>query len=257
MANKEEIIGLDADLDTETRPFSGQILMDIINRMGIDISKYVVSIICEYSVPGIVYIHTRDGKEFAVSRRAIALSTLLSTQAELQPDDPIHLTRGTGHTINRVVQFLEHHAGVEPVEIAKPIRSVNMFKIVGDEWDAKFAISLSKRETFQLIVTANYIDCPSLLHLLCASIATMIKGKSPEEINIILSEDAKKCGEDAKKDDEGAKKCDEVDEELSRSVCICGHIYDDPQGHVEAKSAFRTNKRKRGSPASRRIKARR
>lgn len=32
-------------------------------------------------------------------------------------------------------------------------------------------------------------DCKSLLHLGCAKVATMIKGKSPEEIKQILGEE--------------------------------------------------------------------
>jgi len=33
------------------------------------------------------------------------------------------------------------------------------------------------------------MDCKSLLHLGCAKVATMIKGKSPEEIKQILGEE--------------------------------------------------------------------
>merc|ERR1711964_833960 len=40
-----------------------------------------------------------------------------------------------------------------------------------------------------LILAANYMDIKSLLHLGCAKIATLIKGKSPEEIKKILGAD--------------------------------------------------------------------
>merc|ERR1739845_95182 len=46
---------------------------------------------------------------------------------------------------------------------------------------------------------ANYMDIKSLLHLGCAKIATLIKGKSPEEIKKILSEDD---GDDEKENKE-------------------------------------------------------
>ena len=35
---------------------------------------------------------------------------------------------------------------------------------------------------FELIVAANYMDIKSLLDLGCAKVATLIKGKSPEDI---------------------------------------------------------------------------
>merc|ERR1719192_1015745 len=94
-----------------------------------------------------------------------------------------------GKTLRLVTNYLSHHKGKVPADIAKPIRSIKMEKIVADEWDAKFINGQSKRNIFQIILGANYMDIKSLLHLGCAKIATMIKGKSPEEIKKILSEE--------------------------------------------------------------------
>ena len=70
----------------------------------------------------------------------------------------------------------------KPAEIPKPIRSVDMAKVVEDVWDADFINSMPKKDLFQLTLAANYMDMTDLLHLACAKVATMIKGKSPEEI---------------------------------------------------------------------------
>merc|ERR1711879_621580 len=101
----------------------------------------------------------------------------------------IQVKQVDGETLGLIVEYLKHHKGKEPAEIAKPIRSVKMEKIVEDTWDADFINKLQKRQLFQLILGANYMDCKSLLHLGCAKVATMIKGKSPEEIKQILGEE--------------------------------------------------------------------
>merc|ERR1712053_64509 len=101
----------------------------------------------------------------------------------------IEIKKVTADILELVVRYLDHHKGKVPAEIAKPIRSVKMEKIVEDEWDATFINGLAKRTIFQIILGANYMDIKSLLHLGCAKIATMIKGKSPEEIKKILSEE--------------------------------------------------------------------
>merc|ERR1711994_874628 len=101
----------------------------------------------------------------------------------------IEIKQVDGKTLKLVVDYIQHHQGKVPAEIAKPIRSVKMEKIVEDPWDAKFINDLPKRSLFQLILGANYMDCKSLLHLGCAKVATMIKGKSPEEIKQILGEE--------------------------------------------------------------------
>merc|ERR1712050_576580 len=101
----------------------------------------------------------------------------------------IEIKKVQADILELIVRYLEHHKGKVPQEIAKPIRSVKMEKIVEDEWDAKFINSLPKKTIFQVILGANYMDIKSLLHLGCAKIATLIKGKSPEEIKKILSEE--------------------------------------------------------------------
>ncbi|ETO20274.1 glycoprotein FP21 precursor [Reticulomyxa filosa] len=104
----------------------------------------------------------------------------------------IPIKKVKGEILALIVEYLKHHNGKIPAEIAKPIRSVKMEKIVEDKWDADFINNMSKKVIFQVILGANYMDVPSLLHLGCAKIATLIKGKSPDEIKQILSDDSDK-----------------------------------------------------------------
>lgn len=65
-------------------------------------------------------------------------------------------------------------------EIEKPLKSKNMADVV-QKWYADF-VDIEQVLLFELILAANYMDIKPLLDLTCASVASMIKGKSPEEI---------------------------------------------------------------------------
>jgi S-phase kinase-associated protein 1 len=137
-----------------------------------------------------------DGKsndaesEFTIDRKSALMCNLVRSIIEGDSEvKKIEIKKVSPPILKLIVEYLKHHKGKAPAEIAKPIRSVKMEKIVEDEWDAKFINKQPKRTIFQIILGANYMDIKSLLHLGCAKIATMIKGKSPEEIKKILSEE--------------------------------------------------------------------
>merc|ERR1719327_356695 len=109
----------------------------------------------------------------------------------------IEIKKVSADILKLIVEYLKWHKGKVPAEIAKPIRSIKMEKIVENEWDATFINKQPKRTIFQIILGANYMDIKSLLHLGCAKIATMIKGKSPEEIKKILSEEEDEAKKEA------------------------------------------------------------
>jgi len=129
-------------------------------------------------------------KSFTIDRQSAMMCNLVKSIIEGDNDvSKIEIKKVQGDILELIVSYLKHHKGNVPQEIAKPIRSVKMEKIVEDEWDAKFINGLNKKTVFQIILGANYMDIKSLLHLGCAKIATLIKGKSPEEIKKILSEE--------------------------------------------------------------------
>ena len=49
------------------------------------------------------------------------------------------------------------------------------------EWDATF-VEVDQETLFELILAANYMDLKPLLDLTCAKVASMLKGKTPEQI---------------------------------------------------------------------------
>lgn len=82
--------------------------------------------------------------------------------------------------LQKVIEFCQHHLEEPMTEIEKPLKSQNMADVV-QKWYADF-VDLEQVLLFELILAANYMDIKPLLDLTCATVASMIKGKSPEDI---------------------------------------------------------------------------
>jgi len=81
--------------------------------------------------------------------------------------------------LQKVIEYLKYHDQNPPKEIRKPL--LGKLEDVVDEWDVKF-VDVEQDLLFKLILTANYMDIKPLLNLACAKVASMIKGKTAEEI---------------------------------------------------------------------------
>lgn len=132
-----------------------------------------------------VILRSMEGKDFKVSRGVALMSALVKNMLEGSDESeeinvPLPLVKND--ILEKVIEFcVQHQHEKSPTaEIDKPIKSSNMSEIV-DEWDVKF-IDQPQDIIFELILAANYMDIKSLLDLSCAKVASLIKGKTPEEI---------------------------------------------------------------------------
>jgi len=141
----------------------------------------------------LISMEENEPQKFVLNKKAASMCKLVRSILEGDASaTEIPIKKVKADVLALIVDYLKHHNGNVPAEIAKPIRSVKMEKIVEDKWDADFINNMSKKVIFQLILGANYMDVPSLLHLGCAKVATLIKGKSPDEIKQILSDESDK-----------------------------------------------------------------
>lgn len=126
---------------------------------------------------------SQEGERFEVDKEVAQMSVLVKEMTEEDDDDDeleVPLPNVKSSVLRRVISFCEHHVREPMHDIEKPLKSSNMAEVVS-EWDANF-VKVEQDVLFELILAANYMDIKSLLDLTCAKVASMIKGKTPEQI---------------------------------------------------------------------------
>jgi len=142
---------------------------------------------------GDVKLCSKDGehrKEKTVKKKNAFISVLVKTSIENDcTATEVPLPGVEGPILELVVEYMDHHKGVEPPIIEKPLRSKVMSEVCKDSWDADYidGIGEDRQKLYDLILAANYMDIKSLLHLGCAKVASLIKGQPLEKIKDILS----------------------------------------------------------------------
>eukprot|EP00612_Vaucheria_litorea_P008577 CAMPEP_0171475188 /NCGR_PEP_ID=MMETSP0946-20130122/2858_1 /TAXON_ID=109269 /ORGANISM="Vaucheria litorea, Strain CCMP2940" /LENGTH=142 /DNA_ID=CAMNT_0012005235 /DNA_START=138 /DNA_END=564 /DNA_ORIENTATION=+ len=130
----------------------------------------------------------------------------LEDDAEAQE---IPLPNVRSHTLVKVIEFCKQNTEDPMNDIEKPLKSANIHEVV-QEWYANF-VQVEQEHLFELILAGNYMDIKPLLDLTCATVASMIKGKTPEEIrktfNIVNDFTPEEEAGSGRKTN-GAKKCE-------------------------------------------------
>ena len=97
------------------------------------------------------------------------------------PDDAeVPLNNVKSNILQKIKEYLEHYENEDPKEIERPLPSQKFEECV-ENWDFKY-IDVDLELIFELILGANYMDIKPLLELASAKVASIIKGKTTEEI---------------------------------------------------------------------------
>jgi len=124
---------------------------------------------------------SQEQEKIPVPKKVAMMSELVKTMAEGDKDEKeIPLPNVKSAVLNKVVAYMKYHVDNPAKEIEKPLKSANMNENVS-QWDADF-VDVEQELLFELILAANYMDIKPLLDLTCAKVASMIKGKTPEQI---------------------------------------------------------------------------
>lgn len=122
-----------------------------------------------------------DGEKVQISEKAVKRSQLVNGIIQDYPDDAeVPLNNVKLPILNKIKEYLEHYANEEPRVIDKPLSNPNYQECV-EAWDYNF-IDIELDMIFELIFAANYMDIKPLLELASSKVASIIKGKSPDEI---------------------------------------------------------------------------
>ena len=131
-----------------------------------------------------IHLVSNEGESYDVPLPIAILSELVKTMIDEDQDDEdpqeIPLPNVKSAILAKVVEYLQHYNVEAMTEIEKPLKSSNMTEVI-QEWYATF-VEVDQEILFEMILAANYMDIKPLLDLTCASVASMIKGKTPEEI---------------------------------------------------------------------------
>jgi S-phase kinase-associated protein 1 len=126
---------------------------------------------------------SQEGDNFQVEKKVAKMSELVKTMIPDDDDEEqqeIPLPNVKSQILGKVMEFCKHYSEEPMNDIEKPLKSANMNEVV-QEWYANY-VDVEQEVLFELILAANYMDIKPLLDLTCATVASMIKGKTPEEI---------------------------------------------------------------------------
>ena len=152
--------------------------------------------------PNLVLVSS-DNQKIEIDRESAKKSGLLNglISSPNQPQEPIQLPDIKYDVLKKIVDYLTHYKDKVPKDIPKPMPSANLNEVV-DEWDVNFINSFEIDNVFDLINASNYLDIGSLFDLSCAKIASLMKGKTAQEIRTMFNVDCDLTEEELKEYEE-------------------------------------------------------
>lgn len=160
-----------------------------------------------------VILQSNDARpvEYIVAREVAKMSTLVRDIIEDREKDvvvvPLHDVNS--RTLHYVLEYCEYHCLARADPIERPLKS--RIEDVVSEWDRRFLFTDLVKDgneaqhelLVDCVMAAKYLNVRDLLELTCATLASMIRGKTPEQVRELFgieqgfsAEEADKLRED-------------------------------------------------------------
>ena len=122
-----------------------------------------------------------EGEKMQISVKAAQRSQMIKRIIDDFPNETeIPLNNVKSNILKKIKEYLDHYQDTDPKEIERPLASQNYQECV-DPWDFEF-INVDLDLIFEIMLASNYMDIKPLLELATSKVASIIKGKTPEEI---------------------------------------------------------------------------
>ena len=126
---------------------------------------------------------TCEGERLEVDIEVVEKSTILKNMIEdTGKEGEIPIPNIRIDILKKVLEYCEHYKSSQAKEIPKPLTHKDLLEAGVDAWDVDFIDVENMDDLIDLIVASNFLDIEGLLNLGCAKVASLIKGKSVEEI---------------------------------------------------------------------------
>lgn len=157
---------------------------EIKSHEGVDFTKYCV-----------LQSNDHPPVEFKVTRETARMSGLLKDMLDDQEGTEaiIPIPNVSGRTLKLVLEYMGYHCQNRAEPIEKPLKT--KIDSLLCEWDYNFLFHQLLKDhdekqhevLIDVIMAANFLNVKDLLDLTCACVASMIRGKSAEQIRALFN----------------------------------------------------------------------
>lgn len=131
-----------------------------------------------------IILTSKQGVSFKVSRKDACISDLVKTAIEGDKEATEIPVNISSEMLGFVVEYMNLKKGATEVVVSKPLKPTLEDSCTKEgRWEAEFVnrvASEKKGNRDELVLVANYMAINSLLHIACARVAIVLKGKSKD-----------------------------------------------------------------------------
>lgn len=128
---------------------------------------------------GKVKLISSDKQEFDVDNKVARMNEYVATRMDAG-ERVILLDTVSGKSLSKVLEYCVYHAA-NPSVYVPPQKPEDYHTDDIIPWDLEFC-KVDQVTLFELILAANVLKNTCLEHIMCKTVANMIKGKTPQEI---------------------------------------------------------------------------
>lgn len=152
-----------------------------------------------------ITILSNDGYKCIIDRKFVIISDFLAGMLEGDSfagssGNEILLKKLSASNLQYIEEYMNHHKGIDNDIPNMPLEDTDMEKVLQNKWDVDFLHRLvpitieNDKESkpdftilMELLPITNYLGMNTLLHKLCAKLASFIRNKNETDIASILS----------------------------------------------------------------------